>query len=110
MLVGQHGIRMLANIIIIDPIEHMWFHKQLYLMVLLLQLLLMLISLYHDQYPTNQFFPLAIEVFGCLYQKVDNFLHWCANMVWSLKGFGGLPLLVLHSFYMQKVSTVLQQV
>ncbi len=40
---------------------------------------------YHNQHPTNQFLPLAIEVFGCLHKHVDVFLHDCANAIWSLK-------------------------
>jgi hypothetical protein len=34
---------------------------------------------YHDRHPTNQFFPLAIEIFGCLQKCVNMFLHNCAN-------------------------------
>jgi hypothetical protein len=37
---------------------------------------------YHNQHPTNQFFPLAIEVFGCLHKHADVFLHDCANAIW----------------------------
>jgi hypothetical protein len=28
---------------------------------------------YHDQHPTDQFLPLAIEVVGCLHKQVDVF-------------------------------------
>jgi hypothetical protein len=41
---------------------------------------------YRNQDPTNQFLPLAIEIFGCLHKHVDVFLHNCANVIWSLKG------------------------
>jgi hypothetical protein len=30
---------------------------------------------YVNRDPTNQFLPLAIEVFGCLHKHVDMFLH-----------------------------------
>jgi len=40
---------------------------------------------YHNQRPTNQFFPLAIEVFGYLHKHVDVFLHDYINAIWSLK-------------------------
>ncbi len=33
----------------------------------------------------NEFLPLAIEVFDCLYKHANVFLHNCANVIWSLK-------------------------
>jgi uncharacterized membrane protein len=39
----------------------------------------------------------------CFYNNVPQ----CANMAWLVKGFGGLLLLILHSFYRQKVLVVL---
>ncbi len=36
---------------------------------------------YRNQHPINQFFPLAIEVFGYLHKHVDVFLHDCANAI-----------------------------
>ncbi len=56
-------------------------------------------GLYCDYYPTDVFFLLAIEVFGCFHQQADNYVHQCANMVWWAKGIVGLPLLVLCFFY-----------
>jgi hypothetical protein len=47
---------------------------------------------YRDQFPMNIFLPLAIEVFRCLHQQEDGFLHQCANMAWGAKGIRGLPL------------------
>jgi hypothetical protein len=41
---------------------------------------------YHNQHPTDQIFPLTIEVFGCLHKHVNVFLHDCVNAIWSLKG------------------------
>ncbi len=36
---------------------------------------------YCDQHPTNQFLPLVVQVFGCLHEQVDVFLHNCANTI-----------------------------
>jgi hypothetical protein len=40
---------------------------------------------YCDRHLTNQFLPLAVEVFGCLHKQADMFLHDCANAIWSFK-------------------------
>jgi hypothetical protein len=64
---------------------------------------------YHDQFPTDIFLPIAIEVVGCLHQQEDGFLHRCVNMAWGAKGTRSSPLLVLHSFYKQGVVVALQQ-
>jgi hypothetical protein len=69
-----------------------------------------MMTFYYNWYLADQFSPLAIKVFGCLHQHVDDFSHLCANMTWSAKGFKGLPLLILHSFYKYKVSVALQWV
>ncbi len=55
--------------------------------------------LYRNQYLVDLFFPLAIEIFGCLHQHVDNFLHRGANMAWTAKVFRSPPLLILCAFY-----------
>jgi hypothetical protein len=60
-------------------------------------------------HPTDQFLPLAIQVFGCLYKHANMFLHHCANAIWSLKGLEGLHLLTLVTFICQKVSITLQK-
>jgi hypothetical protein len=36
---------------------------------------------YCNIHPTNQFLPLAIEVFGYLHKHADVFLHDCANAI-----------------------------
>jgi hypothetical protein len=54
---------------------------------------------YHNQHPMDDFIPLAIEMFWCLHWKVDDFLHHCANMAWSVKGSNGPLLSILCSFY-----------
>jgi hypothetical protein len=53
---------------------------------------------YRNQNPTDQFLPLAIEVFDCLHKHVDMFLHDCANAIWSLKAPKGLHLSTLVIF------------
>jgi hypothetical protein len=56
-------------------------------------------GLYWDQYLVDLFLPLAVEIFGCLHQQLDNFFHCCANMAWPTKVFKGLLLLILCAFY-----------
>jgi hypothetical protein len=56
-------------------------------------------GLYRDWYLANLFLHLAVEVFGCLHQHVDEKIHCCANMAWASKVFRSLPLLILHAFY-----------
>ncbi len=55
-------------------------------------------GLYHDRFPMDMFFPLAVEVFGCLHQKANIFLNQCANMAWGTKGIGSPPLSILRTF------------
>jgi hypothetical protein len=57
----------------------------------------------------DQFLFLAIEVFRCLHKHVDMFLHKCANAIWSLKKPKGPPLLVLVTFFYQRILVVLQR-
>ncbi len=65
---------------------------------------------YRDQHLVNQFLPLTVEVFGCLYNHVDVFLHNCANAIWILKGLKALPsFFVLVTFFWQKLSITLQR-
>jgi len=64
---------------------------------------------YCDWHPSNQFFPLAIEVFGCLDKQVDVFLHDCANAMWNFKGLKGPLIYVLVTFLCQKISITLQR-
>jgi len=56
-------------------------------------------GLYQDQYLVDLFFPLVIEIFGCLHQQADNFFHCYANMALVAKGFKSPFLSVLHAFY-----------
>ncbi len=64
---------------------------------------------YRNRHPTNQFLPLACEVFGCLHKHANVFLHDCANAIWSLKGPKGLHLSTLVIFFRQKVSITLER-
>jgi len=57
---------------------------------------------YHNQHPTNQFFPLIIEVFGCLHKHADVFIHNYANAIWILKGIEGPHLFTLVTFFVKK--------
>jgi hypothetical protein len=52
-------------------------------------------GLYYDQFLSNMFFTLDIEVFRCLHQKANEFFHGCTNMAWGAKDIGSPPLLVL---------------
>jgi len=55
----------------------------------------------------NHFFPLGIEVFGCLNKQADVFLHDSVNAMWNFKKSKGFPLSVL--FFYQKISILLQR-
>jgi hypothetical protein len=62
---------------------------------------------YHNRHPTDKFFPLVIEIFGCLHKHDDVFLHYCANAIWNLKGLEGPHLSTLVTFLRQKDSITL---
>jgi hypothetical protein len=64
---------------------------------------------YFNQHPTDQFFPLAIEIFGRLHKQADVFLDNCANAIWNLKWLESLPLFVLVIFFQQNFSITLQK-
>jgi hypothetical protein len=57
---------------------------------------------YHNGHPTDQFYPLTIEVFGCLHKHVDVFLHDYVNTIWSLKGTESLSSFYLSHFSLLK--------
>jgi hypothetical protein len=59
--------------------------------------------------PTDQFLPIAIEVFGCLHKHVDVFLHDCAIAIWSLKRLEGVHIFTLVIFLCQKISITLRR-
>jgi hypothetical protein len=62
---------------------------------------------YCDKHLDNDFISLAIKMLGCLHHHINNFLHQCVNMTWSTKGSKGPLLLIIHSFYRQRVSITL---
>ncbi len=65
---------------------------------------------YHNWHPTNQFFPLAIEIFWCLQKCVCVFLHNCAKAIWNLKRLDDFPLFVLVTYLRQKNSITFQRI
>jgi len=65
---------------------------------------------YHNGHPTDQFCPLTIEVFGCLYKHADVFLHDYANTIWSPKGIESLHLSTLVTFLCQIFLIIIQRI
>jgi hypothetical protein len=61
---------------------------------------------YRNQHLSDQFFPLAIEIFKCLHKQAYVFLNDCANDIWSLKGPEGFIFLSWF-FFCQKISITL---
>jgi hypothetical protein len=59
---------------------------------------------YRDRHFEDDFISLIIEIFGYLHQQVNDFLHQCANMAWLTKGSRGPLLLIICSFYRQRLS------
>ncbi len=57
----------------------------------------------------DDFIPLVVKVFGCLHQHVDTFFHVPTRHD-QTKGSRGLPLLILRSYYKQRVLVALQEV
>jgi hypothetical protein len=60
------------------------------------------IKLYCNRHLGDVFLSLVIEIFGCLHEHVENFFHRCANMAWSIKGFGGEAL--IFQYYVHFIS------
>jgi hypothetical protein len=59
-------------------------------------------GLYHNWHLEDVFLPLVIEIFGCIHQQANNFLHQCASMVWLTKDTYNPPLVVLCAFHSKK--------
>jgi hypothetical protein len=53
---------------------------------------------YLDWHLANQFLPLMIEIFSYLCKEANDFLHDCANVVWSLRRPKGAALFLLLFF------------
>jgi hypothetical protein len=97
----KNGIRTLTNIIIVDPMQ--------------MDLLPWSCSTkgfdasntIHDQHPTNQFLPLAIEVFGCPHKQGRCvFTHLCQCHL-ELERAKGPSSFYLDYFFCQKISITL---
>jgi len=58
---------------------------------------------YRNEHPINEFFPLAIEVFGCLHKHADVLLHNCDNAIWSLEGPKAFHFSTFITFLHQKI-------
>jgi len=65
---------------------------------------------YRNWHPINQFLPWAIEIFGCLHEHADLFLHDCANVIWNFKGIEGLHLFTFVPFLCQNFLITLQRI
>jgi hypothetical protein len=91
-VITKDGIRTLADLVIVDPMHADLFPRfhttQEFVTSNVAQAKK---RSYHNQHPIDQFFFLAIEVFGCLHKQADMFLHECANAIWSLKVLKALP-------------------
>jgi hypothetical protein len=81
-MLTKNGVCILVNIIIVNPtcvnLLPQFFTTQKFVTSNAAQAKEMS---YHDQHPTDQIFPLVIEIFGCLQKCVYVFLHNCANVI-----------------------------
>jgi hypothetical protein len=106
----KYGIHTLANVIIVNPTWADLLPRSCTTQgFVTLDAIQAKEKSYHNRHPTNQFFPLAIEVFGCLHKHADVFLHYCANAIWSLKVLEGPHFFTLIIFLCQKNSITLQK-
>jgi hypothetical protein len=111
IVLTANGICTLANIIIVDPTHVNLISQVAYSLGMFTTIATQAkIVSHYDQHLEDDFIPIAIEIFICLYQQADNFLHRCANMTWLAKGFEGPPLSIIRSFYRYKVLVVLQRI
>jgi hypothetical protein len=82
IVLSTNGIHTLVNMVIDDPTR-----GDLVSQVVPFRKVIMMMTtqakegLYHDWHSTNMFLPLAIEIFECIHQQANNFLHQCVNMV-----------------------------
>jgi len=104
----KHGIHTLVNIVIVDPTRAILFPQSYATQGFIASNVAQAKERsYHNQHPTDQFLPLAIEIFGCLHKQIDVFLHDCVNAICSLKKSKSLPLFVLVTFLQLKISITL---
>ncbi len=98
----KDNIHTLADVVIVDPTRAYLFPQSCAIQgFVVLDATQVKEKKYYNRHPTNQFLPLAIEIFGHLHKQVDVFLHDCANAIWSLKGLEGLHLFILVTFLCQ---------
>ncbi len=64
----------------------------------------------YNWHPTNAFFFLVIEIFGCLHKQANVFLEDCANAISNLKESKSHPLFVLITFLGKKISIMLRRI
>jgi len=74
---NKDGICTLTNVVIVDPMRANLLFQSCVTQAKEKN--------YRNWHPTNQFLPLAIEVFDCLHKDVDVFLHDYTNAIWSLR-------------------------
>jgi hypothetical protein len=95
----KDGINTLADIVIADLTRAYLFHRSYTTQgFVVFDITQAKERSYHNRHPIDQFFPLTIEIFGCLHKHVDVFLQDCANAIWSLKGTKDLHLSTLVIF------------
>jgi hypothetical protein len=87
---NKDGIRTLTNVVIVDPMRANLLFQSCVIQAKEKN--------YRNWHPTNQFLPLAIEVFDCLDKHVNVFLHDYANAIWSLKRTKSLSSFYLGHF------------
>ncbi len=107
----KDDIRTLANVVIINPTWVDLFPQSCVIQgFVALDVVQIKEKTYRNWHPVYQFFPWAIEVFGCLHKHVDVFLHDYVNAIWNFKGIKGLHLFTLVTFLPQKVLITLQRI
>ncbi len=81
-MVTKDGIRTLTNVVIVNPTHGNFVSLIMHNSRITTSNAVQTIKKnYHDQHHTNQFLPLAIEVFGCSHKQADVFLHDCADVI-----------------------------
>ncbi len=103
IVLTKDGIRTLIDIVIIDPTQTNLFPWSCAIQGFVASNAAQAKEMnFCNQHPTNQFLPLTIEVFGCLYKHANVFLHNYANAIWNLKGTTCLHLFYLGHFSSSK--------
>ncbi len=109
ILFTKNGIRTLIYIVIINPMHVYLLPQSCTIQRFTSNATQAKKKSYHNQQPTDQFFLLAIEIFGCLHKQANVLLHNYANIIWSLKRPKGPPLSILVIFLHKNKSITLQR-